>query len=95
MNRIYQSERHFKPIKITMTIRLQKIITLKNTIMKKIFLPVLLFLIYVNNCPTAFADIRLQAVIGNHMVLQQKSMVKIWGWCDPTEKLRSVQVGTL
>lgn len=36
----------------------------------------------------AFADIRLPAIIGDHMVLQQNSIVKIWGWGDATEKVR-------
>ncbi|MEO8110656.1 MAG: sialate O-acetylesterase [Ginsengibacter sp.] len=36
----------------------------------------------------AVAETRLPALIGNHMVLQQKSDVKLWGWCDPSEKIR-------
>jgi sialate O-acetylesterase len=36
---------------------------------------------------TAYADVRLPAVIGTHMVLQQNSQVNIWGWCDPGEKI--------
>jgi sialate O-acetylesterase len=37
------------------------------------------------------ANIRLPAVIGSHMVLQQRSEVTIWGWCDVSEgvKLRT------
>jgi sialate O-acetylesterase len=33
------------------------------------------------------ADVRLPAVIGSHMVLQQKTLVRIWGWADPGEKV--------
>ncbi len=33
------------------------------------------------------AEIRLPAIIGNHMVLQQKTEVRLWGWCDPNEKI--------
>ena len=33
------------------------------------------------------AEIRLPAIIGNHMVLQQSSEVNIWGWCEPGEKV--------
>jgi sialate O-acetylesterase len=33
------------------------------------------------------ATIRLPAVIGPHMVLQQSSEVTIWGWCDVSEKI--------
>ena len=37
---------------------------------------------------TALANVRLPAVIGSHMVLQQKSDVTIWGWCDAGEKIK-------
>jgi sialate O-acetylesterase len=36
----------------------------------------------------AKAEVRLPAIIGSHMVLQQNSDVKIWGWCDPSEKIK-------
>ncbi len=45
---------------------------------------VLLFLLPV--C-FAFADVRLPAVIGNNMVLQQNSLVNLWGWSDVAEKI--------
>ncbi|HEY1022371.1 MAG TPA: sialate O-acetylesterase, partial [Flavisolibacter sp.] len=35
----------------------------------------------------AFADVRLPAIIGDHMVLQQSTTVTLWGWCDPGEKI--------
>ena len=34
------------------------------------------------------ANIRLPAVIGSHMVLQQRSEVTIWGWCDVDEQIK-------
>src|ERR1043166_6476232 len=34
------------------------------------------------------ANIRLPAAIGSHMVLQQRSVVTIWGWCDVDEKIK-------
>lgn len=34
---------------------------------------------------SAFADVRLPAVLGSHMVLQQNAEVTFWGWCDPGE----------
>lgn len=34
-----------------------------------------------------YADVRLPAVIGNNMVLQQKSLVTLWGWSDAAEKI--------
>jgi sialate O-acetylesterase len=33
----------------------------------------------------ALADVRLPAVIGEHMVLQRDSTVALWGWADPGE----------
>ena len=35
----------------------------------------------------SFAEVRLPAIIGSHMVLQQNTAVKIWGWCNPGEKI--------
>jgi hypothetical protein len=35
----------------------------------------------------AVADVRLPAVIGPHMVLQQATDARLWGWCDPNEKI--------
>lgn len=34
------------------------------------------------------ANIALPAVIGNNMVLQQPSRVRLWGWNNPTERIR-------
>lgn len=36
---------------------------------------------------SVFADVRLPAIIGSHMVLQQNTKVKLWGWCSPAEKI--------
>ena len=33
----------------------------------------------------ASADIKLPAIIGDHMVLQQQSKAPLWGWADPGE----------
>ncbi|OYW17611.1 MAG: hypothetical protein B7Z54_07765, partial [Sphingobacteriales bacterium 12-47-4] len=33
------------------------------------------------------ANIRLPAIFGDNMVLQQNSRVRIWGWGDPGEKV--------
>ncbi len=40
----------------------------------------------------AIADVRLPAIIGSHMVLQQKSTVKLWGWSGPAENI-TINVG--
>ncbi|NQX56984.1 sialate O-acetylesterase [Pedobacter panaciterrae] len=36
---------------------------------------------------SSFGNIRLPAIIGNNMLLQQKMDVKLWGWADPNEKI--------
>ncbi len=52
--------------------------------MKKFILfPFFLFLVFVS----AYANVRLPSIIGSHMVLQQKSSVKLWGWCSASEKI--------
>src|SRR3954464_15712678 len=35
----------------------------------------------------AQAEVRLPAVIGDNMVLQQRSSVALWGWASPAEKI--------
>lgn len=52
--------------------------------MKKIFSFVALMSIL---CLSASADVRLPSIIGSHMVLQQKSEVKLWGWSAPAENI--------
>jgi sialate O-acetylesterase len=52
--------------------------------MKKFFSAIGLLIISV----TAWSAVRLPAVIGSHMVLQQKTTVTIWGWCEPGEKVK-------
>lgn len=35
----------------------------------------------------SFAQLRLPSVIGDNMVLQQKSPVALWGWSNPSQKI--------
>ena len=56
--------------------------------MKKIFSFVCIIFI----TKSAQANVRLPAIIGSHMVLQQKSKITIWGWADPAEKIK-IRVG--
>ena len=37
---------------------------------------------------TSIANVRLPNIIGSHMVLQQKSTVKLWGWSAPAESIK-------
>jgi hypothetical protein len=37
--------------------------------------------------PVARADVRLPALISDHMVLQQDAAAPLWGWADPGEKV--------
>ncbi|MEM7262024.1 MAG: hypothetical protein AAF488_08530 [Planctomycetota bacterium] len=54
------------------------------------FIAVALFLLLIPT-PEVCADIRLPAIFGDHMVLQQDTAVTIWGWGSPGE---SVEVST-
>ncbi len=58
---------------------------LKFTCCRVRFLAALLLMI--GSGTVAFAEVRLPAIIGSHMVLQQKSEVEIWGWCEPSEQI--------
>src|SRR5438309_2076109 len=44
-------------------------------------------IILVLSASNAHADIRLPSIIGNHMVLQQNAVIKLWGWAEPNEKI--------
>ena len=46
----------------------------------------LFFLLLLSFTPT-YSNIRLPAIFGDNMVLQQQSQVKLWGWGEPGEKL--------
>jgi sialate O-acetylesterase len=56
--------------------------------MKRFIIPFLLLICIVYSFLGVVADVHLPAIIGNHMVLQQNSNVKIWGWCDPSEHIK-------
>jgi len=36
---------------------------------------------------SSFANVRLPAVLADNMVLEQHATAKLWGWCDPGEKI--------
>ncbi len=36
----------------------------------------------------AWGDVTLPAIFGNHMVLQQKKSVAVWGWAEPGEAIK-------
>jgi len=36
---------------------------------------------------TAWADVKLPGVMGDHMVLQQEVAIPVWGWAEPGEKV--------
>jgi sialate O-acetylesterase len=56
--------------------------------MRKTYSILLVFLSFLLSIPNGVAQVRLPAIIGSHMVLQQKSEVKIWGWCGPGEAIK-------
>lgn len=51
--------------------------------MRKLFFSGLLLAIQL----TALADVRLPAILGDHMVLQQNTEATFWGWCEPGENI--------
>jgi sialate O-acetylesterase len=53
--------------------------------LRTIFLVISLLFIIIGQ---AIADIKLPAVVGNNMVLQQNKPLKIWGWADPEESVK-------
>lgn len=61
--------------------------TKKNAAGKKIFLSVIALILFQN---ALLANVRLPALVGNHMVLQRGMTVPVWGWADAGEKITVV-----
>src|SRR5687768_10441928 len=55
--------------------------------MKKILRPRLLAIVSIALSLATKAEVRLPAILGSHMVLQQNTEVQLWGWSDPGEKI--------
>lgn len=49
--------------------------------------PVLLFLAGLVGGGEGWAAVRLPKLVGDRMVLQRETELKIWGWADPGEKV--------
>jgi len=45
------------------------------------------FSLLIFNAILVQSAVRLPAILGSHMVLQQNSEVKLWGWCSPSERI--------
>ena len=58
--------------------------------MKKTLGLVFAFLLATVFVQSAFADVRVSAIIGDNMVLQQGTKIRIWGWANPNEKVSVV-----
>ncbi|MHC4087760.1 MAG: sialate O-acetylesterase [Planctomycetota bacterium] len=58
----------------------------KNSFCEPIILVVCFVLLLVNT-GVVFADVKLPAVIGDNMVLQQGKVAHIWGWAEPNEQV--------
>lgn len=63
----------------SISILVQLSVQMKNTIIALLIITVSI---------KANANIRLPAIIGSHMVLQQNSKIIIWGWSDAGEKIK-------
>lgn len=55
--------------------------------MNKTMLTIIISLSLGINTLLSSAAVRLPSILGNHMVLQQNTEVKLWGWCSPNEKI--------
>lgn len=59
---------------------------MKNCSLYRLLIPATFAVLFAFDArQSAHADVRLPKIFGNGMVLQQKSMVAIWGWGDPGE----------
>ena len=54
---------------------------------KRLFFVSVWLIGFVSSWVTAWADVRLPAIISDHMVLQRNMPVKIWGWASPGENI--------
>ncbi|MWB94055.1 9-O-acetylesterase [Flavobacterium sp. GA093] len=52
----------------------------------------LLFFVFFIVSQSALAQVKLPALVGDNMVLQQKTKVNLWGWSAPNEKIK-IQIG--
>ena len=53
--------------------------------MKTALLFVLALIVSLSTSQSAHADVGLPKVFGDHMVLQQKAKIKVWGWTDAND----------
>lgn len=52
----------------------------------KLKFKILLFIVFI--LPIAlFADVKVNAIFSNHMVVQRDTKIPVWGWADPNEKV--------
>jgi sialate O-acetylesterase len=61
------------------------ILNIKMEMKKKRFFLVLIFVQLIGF--RSFAEVKLPAIITNHMILQQQSKVALWGWASPNEQV--------
>lgn len=73
------------PDEILTSIRHNKIL-----VMVKLRIAIFIILAFSISDNNLCAEIRLPSIIGSHMVLQQKTEVTLWGWCNPGEQIRVI-----
>lgn len=54
---------------------------------KKTLIPLLALLLALGNVSPVKANVKLPAIISDHMVLQQKTDAILWGWANPNEEI--------
>jgi len=55
--------------------------------MKKMVFYLFVLVLGICSLPSAMGEIKLPALIADHMVLQRDTKVRIWGWSEPEEKV--------
>jgi sialate O-acetylesterase len=73
----------------TIKIDTEFILTSKPTccMMKRPNLTVVIIFLFALGPVTLLANIRLPAILSDNMVLQRDSVVRLWGWANPSEKI--------
>src|SRR4030042_2581541 len=59
----------------------------KRTGLNELIVLILSSILLLAGAGAAVADIKLPAIIGDNMVLQQGGKVSIWGWAEPGEEV--------
>lgn len=60
------------------------------TLFNRLVVHLALFALVAAYSASSFADVKLPAILGDHMVLQREMPLPVWGWADPGEQVAVV-----